>query len=188
MKKLIRKLYIRCIRSHISSALHLQRIKLLWYIWGYWPILFLKNASLANKLRLLRKFLRVDWYVPHEHQPCEIASITRVIAERRSRNGEAMVEAGCYKGGSSCKFSIVCSMFGYRLHIYDSFEGVEELSPEIRAKDYDYSGQYAAAESEVRENLQKYGDISVCMIHKGWFCDTIARNPVTVPFRVVYID
>jgi O-methyltransferase len=188
MKKLIRKLYIRCIRSHVSNPLYQQRIKLLWFIWGYWPILLLKNTSFTKRLILLRRFLLVDWHVLHAHRPCEISRIAQVIAERPSRNGELMVEAGCYRGGSSAKFSLLCRTFGYRLHIYDSFQGVEELSPEIRTKEYDFSGQYAAGESKVLENLEHYGDISVCLIHKGWFCDTIARNAVPVPVRVVYID
>lgn len=79
-------------------------------------------------------------------------------------------------------------MFGYRLYIYDSFEGVENLSPEDQAKEWDFAGQYASPESVLRENLVRYGEISVCLITKGWFSETLAKNRVPYPIRLAYID
>jgi O-methyltransferase len=98
------------------------------------------------------------------------------------------VEAGCYLGGSSAKFSTICAWLGYRLCIYDSFEGVEAMLAEERVGNYDFSGEYAASEEVVRANLRQYGDVSVCSLHKGWFADTLANRPVPQAVRVAYID
>jgi hypothetical protein len=73
-------------------------------------------------------------------------------------------------------------MLGYRLLIFDSFKGVE-YQPENA-----FSGQYVADESQVRKHVSEYGEIGVCKFVSGWFIDTLAKNPVQNPVRVVYID
>src|SRR5262249_22149050 len=90
----------------------------------------------------------------------------------------------------SAKFSIICKMLGYKLHIFDSFEGVEEmeLTPEEKKISYDFSHEYKAAETTLRSNLMRFGEISVCFIHKGWFKDTIGVNQIKQPVRIGYID
>ena len=180
-----RELYVRLVRPHIKNRLHQQRLKLLFFAWGYYPVLFLK-APILDRIRLLKRFLLVDWNVLHAHRPAEIAAIARAISEREG-DGEVMIEAGCFYGGSTAKFSILCRMFGYRLHVYDSFQGVEPMSDEAKKGTYDFSGKYAASEQSVRDNVAKYGEISVCSFYGGWFIDTIA-NGVSHPVRVVYID
>lgn len=98
-----------------------------------------------------------------------------------------MVEAGCFNGGSAAKFSILCKELGYALHVYDSFEGVEPLTEEEKSVSYDFSGKYAASQEKVRANIQRFGEIDICVFHKGWFADTIAHG-VPHPIRVAYID
>jgi O-methyltransferase len=181
-------LYHRYIRQHISQDLNRQRLKIAWFVGGYWPLLFMKALPLPQRPKLIWLFLRIDWFVIHGHRPSEIATVCRAIAERRARAGEAMVEAGCYNGGSSAKFSIACSLLGYHLYIYDSFEGVEQMTPEEQATGYDYSGEYAAPQEVVQNNLSKYGDAGICTLIKGWFRDTLASAPVPSPVRVAYID
>lgn len=186
VQRLVRAGYVRWIRPHITLHIHRQRLKLFWFIWGYAALFTISTLSLLQRVRLLVQFIIIDWYVPHGHRPCEIIAVCRALAERRAREGEALLEAGCWQGGTSAKFSIVCKLLGYQFHIYDSFEGVEEMSPEEKAQNYDFSGQYAATEHILRANLQRYGEISVCAIHKGWFCDTLQQ--VAYPVRVAYID
>src|SRR5688572_28281157 len=97
-----RLLYVRMIRPHVGHALHRQRLKLLcWDIWGYWRILVLGTLSLRDRLRLLGRFLRIDWNVPHAHKPHEISCLLQSLSERRAQPGEIVVEAGCWQGGSS---------------------------------------------------------------------------------------
>lgn len=134
-------------------------------------------------------FIVIDCNVLHSHRPCEIASVCKALAKRPHDPDEVMIEAGCWRGGSSAKFSIVCKILGYRLHIYDSFEGVEEVPAEEREQaGYDFSGEYAAPESVLRSNLIRYGEVGVCSIHKGWFAETLTVTSVSTPVRVVFID
>jgi O-methyltransferase len=186
----VRRFYKRWIRPRISDPIKRQRLNILIYlVWGYWPLLFISNLSLADKLRLLGRFIRIDWNVLLGHWPCEIARICKVLVTRSARPNEVVVEAGCWEGGSAAKFSIICKMLGYQLHIYDSFEGVETMT--LKEKEQgrtDFSGQFAATERVLRSNLIKYGEIDVCHIHKGWFAETLAVTPVPNPVRIVYID
>jgi O-methyltransferase len=182
----LNKLYGRFIRPHLSRPIHQQRLKLVWNVWDYRHLLSLKNISLLNRLRLLGRFIVIDWHVVHGHIPSQIASICQYLSARPARDREIMIEAGCWNGGSSAKFSIICRMLNYKLHVYDSFQGVEELA--TKDKEYDFSGEYRAAEAAVRSNLRQYGEISECVIHQGWFKDTIAVEALELPVRVAYID
>jgi O-methyltransferase len=183
----VRGFYVRWVRPRIASELSRQRLKLVWFAWGYWR-LFRLNLGLRERLRLLRRFLRVDWNVTHAHRPSEISEVCLALGSRRARSGELMVEAGCWRGGSTAKFSLLCEMLGYHLNVYDSFEGVEPLSEEAKRSSYDFSGEYAAAKVLVMDNVERYGALGSCSFIQGWFSDTLARKPLTGPVRLVYID
>jgi O-methyltransferase len=187
-EKRIRKAYVKWIRPRIGREIDRQRFKMLYYVWGYAPLLGIPTLSLPKKLSLLGKFLRVDWNVIHGHRPNEITAVTCALASRRAKAGEVMVEAGCWNGGSSAKFSLVCAELGYQLHVYDSFEGVEPMSAEELSQSYDFSHEYAAGEDTVAANITRYGDIGCTSLHKGWFSETLAKQPVDKPVRVAYID
>lgn len=184
----VRRLYCRFILPRVSDPLVRQRFKLLYFGWAYLGLVGISRLSLGERLMLLRRFLRVDWNVLHGHLASEMVHITRALAERPARPGEVLVEAGCWQGGSSAKFSILAALLGYRLRIYDSFQGVEELPPEERAQEWDYAGQYASPESRLHENLAAYGEASLCSSHAGWFSETLAKEPVHEPVRMAYID
>lgn len=186
-RRLVRQLYIRLLRGRISDYVTKQRVKLIWHGWGYLPMLTVTTLPLTSRLRLIARCLRVDWNVPHGHRPREMAAILRALGDRKARPGEVLLEAGCWKGGSSAKFSVMCKMLGYRLAVYDSFEGVETMTAEEKAfGGTDFSGAYAATEDLVRDHIRRFGEIDVCSLHKGWFESTLASVPV--PVRVAYID
>ena len=114
--------------------------------------------------------------------------ICQAIAERPAISGETFIEAGCWQGGSSARFSIICNMLNYSLCIYGSFEGVEPMSPEDKAESYDFSGEYASPGSILHKNLALYSEPNVCTIHKGWFVDTLAKGAVPYKVRLAFID
>jgi O-methyltransferase len=97
-----------------------------------------------------------------------------------------MIEAGCWQGGSTAKWSLACRLLGYGLHIYDSFEGVEART-DVEGQ-HDFTGEYAAPLETVRQNLVRHGNLSPCTFHKGWFVDTMQPGSVPGPVRLVYID
>jgi O-methyltransferase len=161
---------------------------LLYFGWGYGRLLRVGALPLSDRVTLLVRFLRVDWHVLHAHRPSEIVSVCEALAARGARPGEVMVEAGCWNGGSSAKFSLICKLGGYGLHIYDSFEGVEPLGTAETRQGHDFSGEYAAPETVLHDSLRRFGDPSVCTVYKGWFRTTLAREPVADPVRLVFID
>jgi hypothetical protein len=112
----------------------------------------------------------------------------KVLSERKAMVGEIMIEAGCWLGGSTSKFSIVCKMLGYKLYVFDSFQGVEQLTLEEKARSFDFSGSYAASKETVISNIKKFGEIDICTFFEGWFSDTLANKPLKIPIRLVYID
>jgi hypothetical protein len=147
-----------------------------------------RQLTVRQRLHLLRRFLVVDWNVLHAHKPHEISWLSQALAERRGRPGETVIEAGCWQGGSSTKLSVLCRMLGYRLEVYDSFQGVEPREPGDTSATYDFSGEYCMPESVLRGHLEQYGEPGVCSIHPGWFADTLAARPADKPVRLVYID
>ena len=108
-----------------------------------------------------------------------MARVCEALASRRARPGELMVEAGCWRGGSTAKFSLLCQMLGYRLAVFDSFKGVEPLTEEEKGKGYDFSGEYAATKALVMDNVARYGAPGSCSFHQGWFSETLAGSPLT---------
>ena len=185
MESLVHDFYSQIVRPFVKDPLRQQRIKLVWFIWGYWPILRLTQCSFASRVRLAWRFLRIDWGVLHGHTPYQISCIA-VAMDRQRNAGGNFVEAGCWNGGSSAKFSLLCALYGYRLHIYDSFEGVEDVSGVPGELDQ-FSGQYAATEATVLANLSRFGDRSSCIIYAGWFANTLAKG-APQRTRMAYID
>ncbi len=189
VRRFVQGLYARWVRPHISREIDRQRLKLVtWDMWGYRRLSSMRALSPGQKLHVLKRFLAIDWNVPHAHKPLEIAEVCRALAERPARPGECLVEAGCWQGGSSAKFSIVCKLLGYRLRVYASFQGVEPMTDEEKKDSHDFSGEYAAPEDLVRRHIENYGEPRICSIRAGWFADTLAREPVPDPVRVAYID
>jgi len=181
-----RKLYIRHLRSRISDPLHRQRLRLAWHVFGYAPLVRTGSLPLAVRLRLVARFVRVDWSVEHAHYPSEMARICIDLASRPGRPGEVVVEAGCWNGGSTAKFSLICAQLGLGLHVYDSFQGVEPHH--VLEGEWDFAGQYASPEVDVRSVVARLGAPDVCTFHPGWFADTLATTPVGHPVRMAYVD
>jgi O-methyltransferase len=184
----IRRWYARWVRPRLSRELDLQRVKLCYFALGYWPLLRVRTIGLRDRLGLVARFLRIDWYVLHSHRPREIAQVCAALAARPARPGEVMVEAGCWNGGSSAKLSLMCRLLGYRLRIYDSFEGVELRDAAAASNEYDFSGEYVASDATLRGNLERFGAAEVCSIHPGWFEATLARAPVPDVVGAAFID
>jgi O-methyltransferase len=184
-----RRLYVRHVRPHVRQPLNRQRLKVVcWDGWGYWRLLTVSALPFATRLSLLRQFLRIDWNVLHAHKPHEISWLCQALSERAAAPGEVIVEAGCWQGGGSAKLSIIGELLGYRLEIFDSFEGVEPRDPAHPRDGYDFSFEYSSPESVLRRHLDQYGRPQVCSIHKGWFADTLARRPLRRSVRLGYID
>lgn len=179
----IRRFYGERIRPLLPSAGR-RWAKYAYSMWGYRQLFTIRSLSCSERWHLFQRFVEVDFHVPHGHWPCEMAEIAKFLLDSPRRPEAVMIEAGCWQGGSTAKFSILCEMCGYVLHVYDSFQGVEATDQE----GYDYTGEYSAEEALVRNHVRRYGVIDVCRFHPGWFQDTIAKVPVAEPVMAAYID
>lgn len=92
-----------------------------------------------------------------------------------------VIECGCYKGGSTVNLSLAAALAGRDLHVFDSFQGLpvpvegdaEHVMHNDQQIDTYEAGMYAGSLEEVRANVERCGDLSVCHFHRGWFEDTM---------------
>ncbi len=156
---------------------------------------FLKDKeiklSFSEKMKIVRKLYRISHEVdcPHTHE--EILSyITTILTLPKNVNG-CVVEAGCFKGGSTSKFSCACKISGRKFVVFDSFQGIpahtEPHTFNIYGRPVTFSqGEYCGTLPEVKSNIQEYGSIEVCEFVKGWFQDTLPD--FKEPIAAIYID
>lgn len=98
----------------------------------------------------------------------------------------AIVECGSFTGEGSTQ--VLASVMHYYqtkkiLHIYDSFQGLSELSEyDAEAKKYNVGkGSYSSPQGVLEQNLIHYNIQK--QIHPGWFEDTL---PTTLPETICY--
>lgn len=143
---------------------------------------------LPEFLSLLWCHLRIENATGISEQAFLYSSILELPAHVRG----AVVECGSYKGGTSAILSLACSRSGRALHIFDSFCGLpaptaaddhHRLVGEALRHVYQ-EGSWAGSVEEVRQNIQRYGNIKLVEFHRGFFEDTLPKfnSPVSLAF------
>ena len=149
----------------------------------------------ALREELLTKFLDIRKHVDCPHNESHILSFIVEMFAAHSRVGSdaVFIEAGCYKGGSTAKFSNVAKHLGRELVVFDSFEGLPRNQEDHDKSIFDYSirnwfhdGAFSGSLHEVRKNVAEHGVFEVCRFTKGWFDDTLPD--FHEPFLGAYID
>jgi O-methyltransferase len=148
-----------------------------------WPLVSLQLGRLGTldyrrRSVLVKRLLDAHAHVPCAHTHQEMVRIARAIFAIPDDRAGCIVEAGCFKGGSTAKLSIVASEVGRKLVVFDSFEGMPEndephettiFGDEARFA----KGSYAGRLSEVSDNVERWGELSACEMVPGWFDDTM---------------
>lgn len=162
---------------------------------------FIRNgqASAVNKevrSTIVERFELIDRNVPIGTTPTDGLFLAEMILNMKASG--AIVECGCYAGGSSAKLSILASLLGRRLIVFDSFEGLPAVSSSYlrdhhcrRGEEWisDWTaGRYAARLDDVKTNVRNYGEIAVCSFVKGWFSDTLSGNTLPEPIAFAFAD
>ncbi len=188
MKNLVKRL--------VPEGLWARMRSLKWVLLDIPPILqFLTNSTLgisaADRVRFIRRILEVHRKVDCPHTNAEILAFVTRIFELGPNMEAAFVEAGCFKGGSSAKFSIACAMVGRQLILCDSFQGIpsnsEEHGKTIFGSDAEFpEGSYVGTLDEVKRNIKTYGEIGVCEFIEGFFDETLPD--FDRPVAAAYID
>lgn len=160
---------------------------------GAWQFLRDKRLSmpLGSRLRLLGRFLKITKNVSSPHTQSEILSFYSAMLLTPPTVEGVFIEAGCFKGGSTAKFSLAAAAMERQLVVFDSFEGIPENEEKhgrtLSGRSAPFErGDYAGSLAEVRDNVTKYGEISACSFVKGWFEDT--APPFDQKIAGVYLD
>ncbi|MBA4142248.1 MAG: methyltransferase [Nitrosospira sp.] len=149
------------------------------------------NISFSQKLQILRKSHLISTHVESPHSMQEMLTfISHILKIPKEKKG-VIVEAGCYKGGSSAKFSMAASIVGRELVIFDSFMGIPQNSEPQQQTIFGFvtkfaEGSYCGSLEEVKSNIAKFGSISSCRFIEGFFEDTMPS--FAEPVCAAYID
>jgi O-methyltransferase len=175
MKKKLRQLITRC--SDLAAVVG--------FVVGDSP-----RLSLNGRIALIRRLFTISDKVECPHSHAEVLSYIRTILALPEKCG-CIVEAGCFKGGSTAKFSLAAGIAGKELVIFDSFQGIPEHSEPHERNIYGIpvsfaQGEYCGELDEVRNNVKTYGDINSCRFVEGWFEETLPG--FIEPVEAVYID
>ncbi len=156
---------------------------------------FINNSQVpitrSQRVDLVLQMYWITLRVNSQHTQQEILSYVEHILCLPKDAPPVVVEAGCFKGGSTAKFSLAAKLAGKRLYVFDSFEGLPDIHEEhgknIFGMDAAFrSGTYAGALEEVRANVTRYGAIEVCEFVPGWFSDTMPT--FKDPIAAAYLD
>lgn len=180
----------------LAYGFSVHKLKRFLKSWRYWgsclrfiargdlDISFWQRCSLIYNLYVIT--LSFD-DIPH-YQLQILRFVEAILLAPRVTDG-VVIEAGCFRGVSTAKFSLAAELAGKTLVVLDSFEGIppnqEEHATYGRSVSFE-KGDYSASLHEVQENIRKYGDINSCRFVKGWYDDTLPG--FTDPVSAIYLD
>jgi O-methyltransferase len=151
---------------------------------------FFRKLSLVRKMRRNnKKILSASNYMEH------LAMATKILKIPKSVQGD-IVECGCYKGGSTANLSLVSALSNRKLQVFDSFEGLpepsehdkEHLAVNLQQRHIYSKGTFCGNLDEVKKNITKYGSISVCSFHVGYFEKTLPQFSNKCSFIFLDVD
>ena len=159
-----------------------------------WPLAALQLGRLGRldygeRSGFVRRLLEIHANVTCAHTHGEMVRVLREIFAIPDDVPGVIVEAGCFKGGSTAKLSIAAREVGRRLVVFDSFEGIpdndEPHDKTIFGDDARFAaGSYAGGLREVADNVARWGEPDVFEPTPGWFEETMPSfdQPVAVAF------
>lgn len=124
-------------------------------------------AAIPDISKYINRFETISQNIICKHLPEQITPFINFFLSIPPSKKGCIVEAGCYKGGGTAKFSIAAKLANRQLVIFDSFQGHPESEQQFK------QGSYCGSLDEVKSNVEKYGEIEVCRFIKGWFKDTL---------------
>ena len=159
-----------------------------------------KNHDFGESIRseIVSRFKRIDREVPIATTPTDGLLLAEMLLNMEAEG--TLIECGCYAGGSSAKLSVISKLLNRELIVFDSFEGLPVVK-EYYLRDQhcrqsddwvtDWTkGRYAVRLDEVRSNIERYGELSVCRFVKGWFNETLTNEnlPERIAFAFADVD
>ena len=181
-----------------------MRIRIPYRLTYYWACLrdvsdlraaaaFISNRRLPitfrARLAFVRAIYRISRFVDCPHTQAEILAVATALLSMPTSSPGCVVEAGCFKGGSTAKLSLAAKLANRELVAFDSFEGLpkndERHGTSIHGETPNFSeGRYLGTLDEVKASVASHGDIARCQFIKGWFNETMPlfKQGVAVAF------
>ena len=147
------------------------------------------NTTLKERKTLVQQVRAADSALVCAHTTAEIEALVAAILDIPSSVEGCIVEAGCFKGGSTAKLSLAAKLAKRKMYVFDSFAGLPENAEEhdrtIFGEKVDFHrGRYKGRLEEVKANVDRYGAVDVCEFVPGWFDDSMPHfhEPIAVAF------
>lgn len=141
-----------------------------------------------RKFRLARQFHRTTRQVETGTSNRAHMAMAAKIFEIPASVPGVLVEAGCWKGGTTANLSLVAEVVGRDLLVYDSFEGLPAPAPGDRWAHALGEGAFRGELEEVKANVEAWGAIDRCVFRKGWFSETMGDHHEPVVAAFVDVD
>jgi len=118
-----------------------------------------ERSEVINRIKKVKEEVKMLMEINEAYQV--------MMAVRRTQKIQGdIAEVGVYRGGSS---KIICEAKGNKvLHLFDTFDGLPELSQKDDPK-YFHKGEFRALFEEVKRYLREYSNV---YLYKGFFPDT----------------
>ena len=156
---------------------------------------FVQDATLplswGERANIIKQLYWTSLNLNSPHTQAEILAFIRAMLALPADTPGVIVEAGCFKGSSSAKFSLAAEMVGRDFVIFDSFQGIP-LNDEPHDKNIFGAGasfnqgDYCGSLDEVKSNVQKFGRIHCCRFVPGWLEETLPH--FEEPVSAAYLD
>lgn len=194
LKELARKFYALLAKAFDALSLHLAieaNILKKFYdpaVGKSYGITFSDKKTLIEKFKIIDKNLQIGTpWLSTVVMAIEILNIPRKV------KGD-IIECGAWKGASTARLSLVAKLVKRRLIVADSFEGLPEDEnvvhqyPHVGVYGYYEKGMYSAGLEEVKQNISKFGDISVCDFLVGFFDKSLKKLKSPLVFAFFDVD
>lgn len=144
---------------------------------------------------IVKRFEAIDRSLTAATSPTDGLFLAEALLSLEAEGG--VVECGCFNGVSTAKLSIIAAMTDRALDVFDSFEGLPDSGKNdsrefhIRRASGNFGwreGDYAARIDVVRGNVERFGDVTVCRFHKGWFSATLIDDNLPETIAMAFVD
>lgn len=125
-------------------------------------LIFFSDPERAKVVSLIRSIKKENKLLMRYDEAYQLF----IAVKRTGKIAGDIAEVGAYKGASA---KLICEAKGNKtLHLFDTFEGLPDLSNADNSKQF-YEGQYNGAFEDVKNYLKKYPRVR---IYKGLFPST----------------
>lgn len=149
------------------------------------------DLPLVERLRLVKRFTDISVHVKSPHTQEEMLAYAKEILVLPKSDTGVIVEAGCFKGSSTAKFSLAAKLADKKLMVFDSFRGIPPNDEKHEKNIFGGSagfkeGDYCGTLDEVKHAVQQYGALDHCVFIEGFFESTMPG--FSQPISAAYID